>query len=407
MRILFVSPYPPTRDGIGTYTRTLMTALKAGGHETRVVVPRPLEGPSSDVLGHLGSGGPDLATLGDVVRSWSPDLIHLQFGVGAFGSRTRALLSWLRLIRAADHPPVVATMHEVTRDTALLRGPGRALYRKLAAQCDHVIVHTRSARASITGQVGMPEAKVTVISHPEAQPPRVVSSAADLRAHFGLGDAELLLAFGFVHVDKGLDDLIRALRVIRRSGAPSLDRVRLVIAGTVRPRSGLFRAFELRDRLHLARVLRMARRAGLEDTIVRTGYVPDADVAGWFQAAAAAVLPYRRIEQSGVAGLANAFGVPVLASTAGGLGEQYGGSPWTFAPASPGELATVLARFLAAPPDERARARGRTPAADMDSVVTATLGVYDVTARPTEAVPAGAAEPAGAVAVAGSRPDAP
>jgi glycosyltransferase involved in cell wall biosynthesis len=401
MRILFVSPFPPARDGIGTYTRALMTALRACGHETRVVVPRAQEGQSGDVLGALGGGHPDLALLGDAVRSWSPDVIHVQFGVGAFGSRTRALLSWLRLIRATGQVPVVATMHEVTRDTALLRGPGRALYRRLAAQCDHLIVHTRSARASLTGQLGVPEAKVTVISHPEARPPAVVSSAADLRAHFGLGQADVLLAFGFVHVDKGLDDLVRALRIVRRSGTPSLDRVRLVVAGTVRPRQGLFRVFELRDRLHLARVLRMARRGGLEDTIVRTGYVPEADVAGWFHAAAAVVLPYRRIEQSGVAGLANAFGAPVLASTAGGLGEQYSGSRWTFAPESPRELAAVLARFLAAPPDQRARTGDRTPAADMDSVVAATLGVYDVTRTPAHT------RPVRAVAAAGSLPDAP
>lgn len=401
MRILFVSPFPPARDGIGTYTQALMAALRARGHETRVVVPRPQEGQSSDVLGTLGGGHPDLAVPGDAVRSWSPDLIHVQFGVGAFGSRTRALLSWLRLIRATGPVPVVATMHEVTRDTALLRGPGRALYRRLAAQCDHLIVHTRSARASLTGQLGVPEAKVTVICHPEARPPAVVSSAADLRGHFGLGQADVLLAFGFVHVDKGLDDLVRALRIVRRSGTPSLDQVRLVVAGTVRPRQGLFRLFELRDRLHLARVLRMARRGGLEDTIVRTGYVPEADVAGWFHAAAAVVLPYRRIEQSGVAGLANAFGAPVLASTAGGLGEHYSGSGWTFAPGSPRELAAVLARFLAAPPAERAWTGGRTAAADMDSVVDATLGVYDVTTKPAETVPVRA------VASAGRRPDAP
>ncbi len=390
MRILFVSPFPPARDGIGTYTRALMTALGTGGHEARVVVPRMPEAPSGDTLGALRGGAGDLAALGDVVHSWSPDVVHVQFGVGAFATTTRVLLSWLRLVRAIGPVPVVATMHEVTRDTALLRGPGRALYRRLAAQCDHVIVHTRSARDTLTGQLGVPAAKVTVICHPEARPPRMVSSAADLRGHFGLGEAELLLAFGFVHVDKGLDDLIRALRIIRRSGSPSLDRVRLVIAGTVRPRQGLFRLFELRDRLHLARVLRMARRYGLADTIVRTGYVPEADVAGWFQAAAAVVLPYRRTEESGVAGLANAFGVPVLASTAGGLGEQYQGSRWTFPPCSPGELATVLGRFLAAAPDERAPAGDRRPAADMESVVAATLGVYEVTVRPAEAVPVGA-----------------
>jgi glycosyltransferase involved in cell wall biosynthesis len=392
MRILFISPFPPARDGIGMYTQSLMASLRARGHETRVLVPRAHPGQPEDVLGVLGSEDPDLGA----VHSWSPDVIHVQFAVAAFGTRTRTLLFWLRLFRAVSQVPVVATMHEVTRDTAALRGPGRALYRKLAAQCDHVIVHTRSAFAAITGQVGVPEARVTVIPHPEAMPPRLVSSAAQLRDHFGLGDAELLLAFGFIHVDKGLDDLVRALGMIRRSGTLSLDRVRLVIAGTVRPRQGLFRLFELRDRLHLARVMRMARRARLEGAIVHTGYVPEGDVAGWFQAAAAVVLPYRRTEQSGVAGLANAFGVPVLASTAGGLGEQYAASPWTFPPRSPAELAAVLSGFLTAPTGERARTGG-TPAADMDSVIAATLGVYDVTTK---------SAPVRAAATAGNLPDA-
>jgi glycosyltransferase involved in cell wall biosynthesis len=392
MRILFISPFPPARDGIGMYTQSLMASLRARGHETRVLVPRAYPGQLGDVLGVLGSADPG------AVRSWSPDVIHVQFAVAAFGTRTRTLHSWLRLLRADIQVPVIATMHEVTRDTAALHGPGRALYRKLAAQCDHVIVHTRSAFAAITGQVGVPEARVTMIPHPEARPPRLVSSSAQLRGHFGLGNAELLLAFGFVHVDKGLDDLVRALRMIRRPGTPSLDDVRLVIAGTVRPRQGLFRLFELRDRLHLARVMRMARRYGLEDAIVHTGYVPEGDVAGWFQAAAAVVLPYRRTEQSGVAGLANAFGVPVLASTAGGLGEQYAASPWTFPPRAPAELAAVLSRFLATPPDERASTSGGTPAADMDSVITATLGVYDVASKSV---------PMPTVATAGKLPDAP
>jgi glycosyltransferase involved in cell wall biosynthesis len=361
MRVLFVSPFPPARDGIGTYTQALMAALEARGHQTQVVVPRPQEG---EALGHLGSD--------DVVRAWAPDLIHVQFAVAAFGTRTRALLAWLRHVRATSAVPVVATMHEVTRDTATLRAPGRALYRRLAAQCDQVIVHTRSAQTTLAAISPSP---VTVIRHPEAKPPRAVSSAADLRAHFGLGDCEVLLAFGFVHVDKGLDDLVKALRMV---DAP-LDRVRLVIAGVVRPRHGLFRVFELRDRLHLARVLRMARRAGLADIIVRTGYVPEADVAGWFQAASAVVLPYKRTEQSGVASLANAFGVPVLTSTAGGLGELYAASRWTFPPRSPEKLARALSGFLRASSDERAGQR--LSPADLDSIVAATLDVYDQTGR--------------------------
>lgn len=355
-------------------------ALRAEGHDARVVVPRAQAGHAGDVIGALGLRQQHLALLREAASAWAPDVIHVQFAVAGFGARTRALLSWLRLLRATTGIPVVATMHEVTRDTAALRGPGRTLYRALAAQCDHLIVHTRSALAALTGPVGVSATKVSRIPHPEARPPRTVAAPADLRARFGLGDAELLLAFGFVHVDKGLTDLVRALRILRRSGTPALDNIRVVIAGTVRPRNGPFRLFELRDRLHLAWVLRISRHNRLHRNLVLTGYVPEADVGAWFLAAAGVVLPHRRTEQSGVASLANAFGIPVLASTAGGLGEQYAASLWTFAPRDPRDLTRTLAEFLAAQPNERAMATSGPPAADLASVVGATLDLYLATA---------------------------
>ena len=396
MRILLVSPFPPARDGIGAYSQAVIGALRAEGHQALVVVPRRLQDRPGDVIGALGPRQPDLAALRESVLTWGPDVIHVQFAVAAFGAQIRGLFSWLRGIRSTTVIPVVATMHEVTRDTAALRGAGRALYRALAGHCDHVIVHTGAALAILTGRVGVPEAKVSVIPHPEAAPPRAASTPRELRARFGLGDAELLVAFGFVHADKGLRDLVRALAILRRSGSPPLDDVRVVIAGTVRPRHGLFRLLGWRDRCHLARVLRLARRTSLHREIVLTGYVPETDVAAWFQAAAAMVLPYRRTEQSGVAALANACGVPVLASTAGGLGEQYASSRWTFPPRDPRELARVLARFLTTSPDERAastdrrstdrrstdgRSTGRRHDAALGSVIKATVDVYHAAAR--------------------------
>ena len=376
MKIVFVSPFPPAQDGIGTYSQTMITALQAAGHEARVVLPRRQKHQSGDVIGVLSSRRSGLTALNDAVMKWDPDIIHVQFAFAAFGARTRALCSWLRLVHAATGIPTVITMHEVTRDTSSLRRPIGMLYHRLATQCDHVIVHTRAALDTLTGPIGVPRAKCHVIPHPEPTPPQAVSTPADLRIRFSLGDMELLVAFGFVHVEKGLGDLVRALSILRNSGACRLDDVRLVIAGTVRPRQGLFRFFELRDHLHLARVLGSARRAGLYDNIVHTGWVPEADVAGWFQAAAAVALPYRQAEQSGVAALANAFGVPVLASTAGGLGEQYVNSGWTFPPGDRLELAKVLARFLAASPNERALNRTDRHAADLNAVVKATLDLY-------------------------------
>ena len=85
-----------------------------------------------DVIGALsGAGRPDLAALRGRTRDWCPDLIHVQFAVAAFGTRTRTLLACLELVRATTKIPVVVTMHEVTRDTALLRGLGIRIYGRL------------------------------------------------------------------------------------------------------------------------------------------------------------------------------------------------------------------------------------------------------------------------------------
>ncbi len=330
MRVLYVSPFPPARDGIGTYTTALAGAVSGS----------------------------------------------VQFAVAAFGTRTVALLRWLDLLRRDVPAPVVITMHEVTRDTALLRGAGRALYRAMARRCDRVIVHTDAAFDSLTAGVGVPAAKVAVIPHPLARPPAAGSTPDELRARFGLGDALVLLAFGFIHVDKGLDDLVRALGILARSPGAPLDGVRLVVAGAVRRRQGLFRAMEARDRVHLLRVQRQARRSGLGPTLLFTGYVPERDVAGWFRAAEAAVLPYRRIEQSGVASMARAYGAPVIASTAGGLGEQFAGSPWMFPPRDAERLARILADFLGARPDQLTVESPEQNAADIATVAATTVDVY-------------------------------
>ena len=376
MKVLFVSPYPPAKDGIGTYTRALVTGLRSRGDEARIVLPRMQTGLNDDVIGNLTPRQAELTALCKSVASWNPDVIHVQFAIPAFGTRTRALFGFLCAIRAESGAPIVATAHEVTRETAMLGWLGRLIHRRLAARCDRIIVHTRAACAELAGPVGVPGNKISVIPHPEAAPPTIATTAEDIRARFALGDCELLVAFGFIHVDKGLDDLVRAMSIALRADADLLDNWRLVIAGAVRPRQGPFRLFEFRDWLHLHKVLHMAARAKLRDRVVLTGYVPDADVAAWFQAATVMVLPYRRTEQSGVAALANAFSVPVLASTAGGLGEQYEGSDWVFPPRRPKELANVLAKFVQASPGERAATFSVRPAADLGSVIEATRELY-------------------------------
>ena len=376
MKVLYVSPYPPSQDGIGNYTYLLAEAAREQGHDVRVVVPHPTSNSLPDVMGAVGSRGRESVKLREAIAKWDPDVVHVQFAIAAFGTQTAALLRWLDALRCELPVPIVGTLHEVTRDTALLRAAGRAFYRRIVARCEHVIVHTRTAYNALTGPVGVPESKAVVIPHPNVPPPVGTSTPEDVRHHFGLGGARVLLAFGFIHVDKGLDDLVSALSILHRTGEVPLDNVRVVVAGAVRPRQGLFRVFEIRDRLYFARVLRQARRESLQQYLVLSGYVPEAEISAWFRIAEAVVLPYRRTEQSGVASLASAFGVPVIASTVGGLREQFAESCWSFPPRTPEFLARVLAAFLAATPSEQTQLIPPPHVSDLASVIKATFELY-------------------------------
>jgi glycosyltransferase involved in cell wall biosynthesis len=377
VRVLYLSPYPPAHDGIGDYTWTLATAMRRAGVEISVVVPRIDPDGPPEILAAINAGSHEYAKLRSEIARWNPDLIHVQFAIAAFSSRTGALIRRIEALRRDLKIPIVVTLHEFTRESALLPIIGRAVYRRIASHCDHIIVHTELAMNAVVDRFDVPKSKVAVIPHPSARPPAMTASCDDLRLRFGLGDARVLLAFGFIHVDKGLDDLVRALGILRAAGSAPLDDYVLAVAGAVRPRQGLFRAFEVRDRLHFHRVMKLAKRNGVHDRMVLTGYVPAGEVAAWFSLAEVVVLPYRRIEQSGVASLARSFPVPVLASTAGGLAEQFAGSSWNFPPRAPDRLAQTLERFLAATPAERMLPPANDRLDDLPAVVASTLKLYE------------------------------
>jgi glycosyltransferase involved in cell wall biosynthesis len=365
VRILFVSPFPPLRDGIGDYAAGLARELGARGHEVAVVVPAPLDGAPDAVLGALPRSPRGLGGLEHAIAAFGPDVVHVQFAVAAYGTRIPALLALLARVRR-DGIRVVVTMHEVVRDTGSLRAAGRALYGRLHTAADAVLLHTERARRTLGDGAG----PATVIPHPRASLPAAGTTPAELRERHRLGDRPVLLAFGFVHVDKGLDDLVDALARMER------DDATLVVAGAVRPRPLPFKPFEWRDRRHLRAVRRAIDRNGLRERVRFTGYVPAGDVAPWFATAEAAVLPYRRIDQSGVANLADAAGTPVLASRIGGLGEGAADGRYAYPPRAPQRLAAALDAFLGDPgAGDRARA-DQAPAPDLPDFAAATERLY-------------------------------
>ena len=107
----------------------------------------------------------------------------------------------------------------------------------------------------------------------------------------------------------------------------------------------------------------------------------DAEVPAFFRRADIVVLPYREIDQSGVAYTALAFGRPLVVTRVGGLGELADHGCALAVPAGdPEALATTIQRVVNDPEERRRLADASAEAAassfSWDSIAQRTLALY-------------------------------
>ncbi|GIP40851.1 hypothetical protein J31TS4_41310 [Paenibacillus sp. J31TS4] len=125
-----------------------------------------------------------------------------------------------------------------------------------------------------------------------------------LRLRHGLNDAFVVVFAGRIIPRKGLDVLIRALRLVRKK-AP---RVKLVVAGSAQSH-----AFK-------KRIQRLAIRSGVPTTFL--GHLPHAKMRRAYWLGDCFVCPSQRHEAFGLVNVeAMATGLPCIASRIGGIGE--------------------------------------------------------------------------------------
>jgi glycogen(starch) synthase len=161
-----------------------------------------------------------------------------------------------------------------------------------------------------------------------------------VRERYAPGGAPVLMYFGRLEYEKGVQDLIAALPRIRRSHPGT----RVVVTGTGTAHDQLVAAVE---------------KHRVRRSVTFTGHLPDGDLAALLRAVDAVVLP-SRYEPFGIVALeAAAAGAPLVASTAGGLGEVVldGETGLSFAPGDVAGLAAAVNVVLADPAAAARRAR--------------------------------------------------
>jgi len=253
--------------------------------------------------------------------------------------------------------PTVFTSHNVLR-----RGEGRVrelAARLVARRADALIAHTADGARELSERFGADPARVHVIPHGAFDYLTHQPREEPLPAELAEVEGPVILWFGVLRPYKGVDVLLEAFR--------ELEGAELWIVG--RP----WMPFE---------PLRRAA-AGAKGTVrFVERFVTDREIPAYFRRADLVVLPYRRIDQSGVLYTALAFGKAMVLSDVGGfseIGREHGAARLV----PPGDAAALhdgLAALLRDPAErERLGAAAAAAAAgpfSWDTIARRTLDLY-------------------------------
>jgi glycosyltransferase involved in cell wall biosynthesis len=346
MRIMYISPYPPAKDGLSSYTHNLACHFRSEGCNVTIIGTRTSRSLNSDIISSIGF---DIRPLYRCIKNAHPDVIHVQYTISSFGLTAIPLWILLSIVKLRLQTRVVITFHEVKRENELLGAFGELYYRIICRVADAVTVHTTEAARVLVDDCHISRQKTHCVPHPLYVDRSCDGLSSDIRKKYSLDNRRIALFFGYIHVDKGIDHLVSAFALARGRDWRMAD-TQLVIVGSVRPRSiGPLKVFERKDNKYRDRLHHMVKALGITDSVRFVPHVPDGEIVEWFSTACVVVLPYTNLEQSGVVNIALACGTPIIASRLGGLEEILSGTEALVEPGDENGLAKKLLVFLSNP----------------------------------------------------------
>lgn len=283
------------------------------------------------------------------IRCMRPDVVHLRMKHPWF-------IPILLYLRYLHRHPIVVTIDDIRKHPGDWEPPlwtmAHQMMKKLA---DKVIVHGNELKKSLMGE-GIPEAKIAVIPHGDL-------SFFTKFEREGIVEENTVLFFGRIREYKGLEYLIKAEPLITKQ----FPEVKIVIAG-----SGDFSKYE-----------GLIKNRESFKVAVWDEYIPDDEVAGFFQRAKVVVLPYIEASQSGIIPVAYAFKKPVVVTRVGSIPEVVddGITGFLVSPGDEKALAGAVIKLLA--DDELRKEMGENGYQKMrrelswDRIAERTIEVYE------------------------------
>ncbi len=296
--IAFLGDYLPRKCGIATFTSDLLGAVAARHPQSQCFAV-----PVNDIEGCYRY--PDVVrfeieeqnldsyrSAAGFLNSSDADVVSVQHEYGIFGGPAGSHL--LTLLRGLE-VPVVSTLHTVLRNP---NGDQRRVMRELVAHSTRLVVMTERGRTILQEVYQAPPAKIDVIPHGIPDVPFV--SPDYYKDRFGVCGRKVLLTFGLLSPNKGIEHVLNALPGVV---AEFPDAVYIVL-GATHPNEVRTRGEAYRQGLEA-----IARANKLENNVIfHNRFVDLKELTEFIGAADLYITPYLDEAQSTSGTLAYAFG---------------------------------------------------------------------------------------------------
>lgn len=211
-KIAVIGTYPPRECGIGTFTQNLVGSLmfknidNSGADEGFVVALNDHDEvygyPEEVKLTIQQEQQADYLEAADFINLSGADVCILQHEFGIFGGQSGVYI--LPLLHRL-HIPLVVTLHTILEYPSYNE---KAILKEICKMAGKVVVMSRKAIQFLADIYEVPNEKVVIIEHGV---PEIYFDHFQSKRDFKLNDKDVLLTFGFLGRNKGIETVIKSL----------------------------------------------------------------------------------------------------------------------------------------------------------------------------------------------------
>ncbi len=212
MKNAYIATYPPRRCGIGTFTENLYRSMAAAdpvepNHKRSFIVAlkdsdEQLTYPREVRFTIRQEFQEDYLAAAKYINMSGAECCILQHEFGIFGGKDGVyVLPLLHQLKM----PLVVTLHTVLQTPSYAQ---KEILQRICKMASRVVVMSRKAIEMLTGIYEVPETRISLVEHGV---PNYRFIQEEAKKEFRLEERKVLLTFGFVGRNKGIEIAIKAM----------------------------------------------------------------------------------------------------------------------------------------------------------------------------------------------------